>query len=443
MFGFGVEGIMKQFQTNLKTYIPPNISHAAFDKNMEKNRYKDVLCIDETRVVLQMGEADYIHANYVKGDPLQNPFICTQGPLQITVNDFWIMVMQERVSNIIMLCNIVEAGKDKCFQYWPQDAGSSLKFGEVQITCAEVNDSKDTTFIISVLQAENKDTRLTIKHIRWKEWPDKGVPTSILAPFRILKIVRQSLHRATIVHCSAGIGRTGCIVAIEMGLQQILSGKPLFLIDMIKKLRSMRMSAVQTDEQLVYVVRCLVAYADVCGLFNSKPELQEKAEKFSNDYTAMLALKKAARVHKVTALPEAERIAVQATVVKVEEKKEEPSQRSIQEILERGMPVVQKQLQPIQISENEKQLQKIEQPLSPSSVPIPQSEKPIQPLLLPVLVQQFKKPSEQVLSPFVPLVQESPKQIQPQPPPVVVPVQQVQQQTESPPIQETQNQIQP
>ncbi|EFO12879.1 protein-tyrosine phosphatase [Loa loa] len=129
MFGLGTEGIVKKYQTDLKTYIPPNMSHTAFDKNMKKNRYKDVICLDKTRVVLQNGESDYIHANHVKGDPFLNPFICTQGPMQITVNDFWIMIMQEKVSNIIMLCNVREEGKNKCFQYWPQDVGSSLTFG--------------------------------------------------------------------------------------------------------------------------------------------------------------------------------------------------------------------------------------------------------------------------------------------------------------------------
>ncbi|VDK84166.1 unnamed protein product, partial [Litomosoides sigmodontis] len=77
-FGIGVEGIIKQYRTDLKTYIPPNMSHTAFDQNMKKNRYKDVLCIDETRVILQDKNADYIHANYVRGDPFLNSFICTQ-----------------------------------------------------------------------------------------------------------------------------------------------------------------------------------------------------------------------------------------------------------------------------------------------------------------------------------------------------------------------------
>ncbi|VDN02512.1 unnamed protein product [Thelazia callipaeda] len=128
MFGLGVEGILKQFQIYLKTYIPPNLSHTAFDRNMLKNRYKDVVCIDETRVVLQEGDCDYIHANHVRGEPFVNPFICTQGPLPMTVNDFWTMIMQEKVSNIVMLCNVMEAGKNKCFQYWPQEVGTSLTF---------------------------------------------------------------------------------------------------------------------------------------------------------------------------------------------------------------------------------------------------------------------------------------------------------------------------
>ncbi|VDN02511.1 unnamed protein product [Thelazia callipaeda] len=116
---------------------------------------------------------------------------------------------------------------------------------------------------------------------------DKGIPSSVLAPFRILKIVRQSMQRATVVHCSAGIGRTGCIVAIEMGLQQILSGKPLSLVELIKQLRTMRMSSIQTDEQLVYVGRCLLAYAEACGLLNMKPELQESTDKTKRKNSAL------------------------------------------------------------------------------------------------------------------------------------------------------------
>ncbi|VDK86957.1 unnamed protein product, partial [Onchocerca ochengi] len=451
MFKLGVEGIIKQYQTYLKAYIPPNISHTAFDKNIKKNRYKDVICIDETRVVLQEGDSDYIHANHVKGDPFLNAFICTQGPTEITVNDFWIMIMQEKVSNIIMLCNVIEAGKNKCFQYWPQETGSSLTFGDVQIMCAEVNENKDTTFVLSTLEAENKNNRLIIKHLRWKDWPDKGVPSSVLAPFRILKIVRQSLNRTTVVHCSAGIGRTGCIVAIEMGLQQILSGKPLSLIEMVKRLRSMRMSAIQTDEQLVYVVRCLTAYADACGLLNSKPELQEKAEKFSDEYTAMLARKTTVSTVQKIILPETEPVERKKVVLpevepveeqpaaKVEERQEEVSQKSIQEILEPNATglkldpskMAPKQAQPLQTFGDEKQAQKIAQknePVpSPSTTPAVQKpQKAAEPIpsFFANHVQQPRKSAPPVLSPAVVAPVQQKKQTQSS----IVPIQKPQKQ---------------
>ncbi|MCP9265322.1 Tyrosine-protein phosphatase non-receptor type 9 [Dirofilaria immitis] len=379
-----------------------------------KENIPDVICIDETRVVLQEGQSDYIHANHVKGDPFLNAFICTQGPMNVTVNDFWIMIMQEKVSNIIMLCNIIEAGKNKCFQYWPQEVGSSLTFGDVQVTCAEVNENKDTTFILSILEAENKTIRLNIKHLRWKDWPDRGVPSSVLAPFRILKIVRQSLDRATVVHCSAGIGRTGCIVAIEMSLQQILSGKPLSIIDMVKRLRSMRMSAIQTDEQLVYVVRCLIAYADACGLLNSKPELQEVSLQSSEIcrrlYCYAISEKTITPVEKKIILPEVQPIE-EPVAVKVEERQEEPSQKSrqsLQDALEPDETALRlnllktalKQAQPLQMSEPV---------LSPSVTPIDQPQKvaELAPSPFVTIDQKLQKVAETVPSPSATPIQNS------------------------------------
>ncbi|VDM37022.1 unnamed protein product [Toxocara canis] len=293
VFGLGVQGLLQQYQTYLKTYVPPDVTRAAFDKNMEKNRYKDVVCIDQTRVILKNTEQDYIHASYVRGDPFVNPFICTQGPMNSTVNDFWIMIMQEKVSHIFMLCNIIECGKSRCAQYWPSEVGATAEHAGVVIRNISV-ENDDSTLVLTKLEAEGRGERLTIKHLRWKNWPDKGVPSSVFAPFRLLKMARQSTARPTVVHCSAGIGRTGCIVAIEMAVQILLAQKPLDLVRAVQQLRTMRMSAVQTDTQFVYVARCLLTYASTCGVMQNRPALIQKAAKFESEYEAYFAAKASA-----------------------------------------------------------------------------------------------------------------------------------------------------
>ncbi|VDK45971.1 unnamed protein product [Cylicostephanus goldi] len=90
----------------------------------------DVICNDYTRVILNDGKpGDYIHANYVKGENLLNTFICTQGPLPNTIEDFWRMVVGEKVAHVVMLCDTVENGKTKCEQYWPNMQDQKLEFG--------------------------------------------------------------------------------------------------------------------------------------------------------------------------------------------------------------------------------------------------------------------------------------------------------------------------
>ncbi|KAK6025243.1 Protein-tyrosine phosphatase, partial [Ostertagia ostertagi] len=118
IFEIGVEGLIGEYAT-LKPYLASTYSREIFDQNPTKNRYKDVICNDLTRVIIKDGKgSDYIHANYVRGQCLVNTFICTQGPIMTTIADFWRMILFEHVSHIIMLCDTIEQGKMKCEQYW-------------------------------------------------------------------------------------------------------------------------------------------------------------------------------------------------------------------------------------------------------------------------------------------------------------------------------------
>ncbi|VDN91691.1 unnamed protein product [Brugia pahangi] len=259
IYDLGVNGLVQQFVDQVSTYKPNNDQCDAFKRNPKRNRYKCIQCLDNTR------EQDYIHANYVTSKYLLNQFICTQAPMKSTVNDFWIMIMQENVRYIIMLCNLVESGKKKCHTYYPTEVGSKIKFNEITIS----------------------NLKKMIEHYLFPT-PDHGVPSSELAPFQILKMVRRSRKRPTVIHCSAGVGRTGTIIAIEMGLEQLLHCVPLHLVELCKELRNMRAFSVQTDLQYVYIAKCLLAYAWCCGIFINIPNLIPKSDSFDKKYKELM-----------------------------------------------------------------------------------------------------------------------------------------------------------
>ncbi|KHN87936.1 Receptor-type tyrosine-protein phosphatase T [Toxocara canis] len=228
-----IDGLKAEF-ASLKAFTPQKTDQTAFAANKGRNRYNNVPCYDATRVVLKFGvppEVDYIHANYVKTTlcELENKYICTQGPMDATVNDFWRMVWQEKPRSIIMLCKLVEGGKPKCAQYFPGK----------------------TNF---------------------------GVPASGMGMLRILRQVRDLPNSTAIVHCSAGVGRTGTMVACEICLKILLEGKDLNPVDVIKEMRTQRAGAVQTEGQYVYLHKTLLEY------INAKKIAKDKIAEFFTVY---------------------------------------------------------------------------------------------------------------------------------------------------------------
>ncbi|TKR77207.1 hypothetical protein L596_018221 [Steinernema carpocapsae] len=263
----GTAGLGSDYRV-LEDFHPPNATHKAFTGNLAKNRYSDVLCIDQTRVVLKFGgskHGDYIHANHVADSSLLNKFICTQGPLQQTVHDFWRMVFQERVGTILMLCKPSEDFKQKCHIYWPEEKDENLELPTLCITnLGEIEGSEfhSTTFRVEPKQETNGLTPITVTLHRWSTWPDRGIPdhSCCMKPIRLLQMAREN-RTPCVVHCSAGIGRTGTVVAIEVAMRRIANGISVDLPTIVRELRAQRALCIQTEVQYLYVNRVLVEWA--------------------------------------------------------------------------------------------------------------------------------------------------------------------------------------
>ncbi|CAD5206549.1 unnamed protein product [Bursaphelenchus okinawaensis] len=235
-----------RLQYNEIRLIPITQPSTAGTQAVELCRYKDVPCFDYNRVVLKDGEQNnFIHANIVDFPGLLlASIICTQGPIQATVPDFWRMCRQ-----IIMLCNCVEMGKPKCFQYWPSEAGAVLEAGKFTITCTE-KERKEKHFVISKLKVKLGSDTWSVTHRQWENWPDKSVPETPLAPYRLLEYARKG---TTVVHCSAGVGRTGTLVALELIYRTLKKGEVPDVKAIVTELRTKRSHSVQTEDQYLYL----------------------------------------------------------------------------------------------------------------------------------------------------------------------------------------------
>ncbi|KNA12904.1 hypothetical protein SOVF_121410 [Spinacia oleracea] len=234
----------------------------AISVNHEKNRYINVLPFDSNRVVLTAG--DYINASFVKSPAELAPqFIATQGPSPDTFEDFWEMVLQYRCTVIVMLTRLVENEKLKCGDYFQAENGPS-ELGNISIVtkCIKTTSSSLVIRHLEVTKAESNEPPLSVMHIQYLEWPDHGTPTHSL-PVR--EIFRRTFHlppnvRPILVHCSAGIGRTGTYCTIHATIQRILAGDEfaLNLDATVEAFRSQRAGMVQSLEQYKFCYKAVI-----------------------------------------------------------------------------------------------------------------------------------------------------------------------------------------
>ncbi|OMO79268.1 Protein-tyrosine phosphatase, receptor/non-receptor type [Corchorus capsularis] len=256
--------------------------------NLDKNRYSDVVPFDENRVVLNSckdyrpAAKGYINASFITTSSSENisQFIATQGPLPHTYEDFWEMVIQCHCPVIVMLTRLVDNYKMvKCGDYFQAENGLR-QFGNICIDTKWIQET-DTSLILRNLEVnyrESEDQAISVLHIQYPEWPDHGVPTDTLAVREILKRVLQIPPNLgpIVVHCSAGIGRTGTYCAIHNTIQRILVGdmSALDLCNTVSTFRSQRIGMVQTKDQYFF---CYQAIVD---------ELKELVSEFKGEYSS-------------------------------------------------------------------------------------------------------------------------------------------------------------
>ncbi|XP_016105709.1 receptor-type tyrosine-protein phosphatase kappa [Sinocyclocheilus grahami] len=244
------------------------------EQNRTKNRYGNIIAYDHSRVILQPMEddpsSDYINANYIDiwlyRDGYQRPshYIATQGPVHETVYDFWRMIWQEQSACIVMVTNLVEVGRVKCYKYWPDDAEV---YGDFKVTFVEVEPLAEYVVRTFTLERRGFNEVREVKQFHFTGWPDHGVPyhaTGLLSFIRRVKMSNPPTAGPIVVHCSAGAGRTGCYIVIDIMLDMAEREGVVDIYNCVKALRSRRINMVQTEEQYIFIHDAILE-ACLCG----------------------------------------------------------------------------------------------------------------------------------------------------------------------------------
>ncbi|XP_029363028.1 tyrosine-protein phosphatase non-receptor type 1 [Echeneis naucrates] len=263
---------------------------AKLPENKSRNRYRDVSPFDHSRIRLQLGANDYINASLITVEEAQRNYILTQGPLPITCGHFWEMVWEQRSRGVVMLNRVIEKGSIKCAQYWPQREENDAIFEDTNFKLTLVSEDIKSYYTVRQLELENVSTQETreILHFHYTTWPDFGVPESPASFLNFLFKVRESGclnsdQGPVVVHCSAGIGRSGtfCLVDTCLLLMSIRKNPSSVRIrDVLLEMRRYRMGLIQTADQLRF---SYLAVNEGAKYIKGDTSLQESWKELSNE----------------------------------------------------------------------------------------------------------------------------------------------------------------
>uniref|UniRef100_L7M5R8 protein-tyrosine-phosphatase n=1 Tax=Rhipicephalus pulchellus TaxID=72859 RepID=L7M5R8_RHIPC len=232
--------------------------HSNLESNKPKNRYANVVAYDHSRVVLQPIEgipgSDYINANYCDGYRRRNAYIATQGPLPETCGDFWRMVWEQHSVTIVMMTKLEERTRVKCDQYWPSRGSES--YGLMEVTLEDVQELATYCIRTFSLKRSGYLERREVRQFQFTAWPDHGVPdhpTPFLMFLRRVRAMNPPEAGPLIVHCSAGVGRTGCFVVIDSMLERMRHEGTVDIYGHVTCLRAQRNYMVQTEDQYLFI----------------------------------------------------------------------------------------------------------------------------------------------------------------------------------------------
>ncbi|XP_072589536.1 receptor-type tyrosine-protein phosphatase C isoform X1 [Vulpes vulpes] len=259
---------LAEFQSIPRVFSKFSIKDARKPFNQNKNRYVDILPYDYNRVELSdiNGDAgsNYINASYIDGFKEPRKYIAAQGPRDETVDDFWRMIWEQKATVIVMVTRCEEGNRNKCAEYWPSMEEGTRAFGDVIVKITEHKRCPD--YIIQKLNITNKKEKATgreVTHIQFTSWPDHGVPED---PHLLLKLRRRVnafsnfFSGPIVVHCSAGVGRTGTYIGIDAMLEGLEAENKVDVYGYVVKLRRQRCLMVQVEAQYILIHQALVEY---------------------------------------------------------------------------------------------------------------------------------------------------------------------------------------
>jgi len=271
-----------QFDQLYRKKVGMTMNTCRLAENLNKNRYRDVAPYDSTRVIIQNGSTgDYVNANFVNMDipssGIKNRYIAAQGPLPHTTGDFWQVVWEQHCSCVVMLTTTVERGRVKCHQYWPR-LYETQEYDQLQITCVRERETQSTALReFTIVQKESKEER-QVTQMQYIAWPDHGVPDD---PHEFISFVsevrkaRDGCVEPILVHCSAGIGRTGVLILMETAMCLIETNEPVYPLELTRTMRDQRAMTIQNASQFKFVCEAiLLAYNE--GIVKTQTEFSHQ-----------------------------------------------------------------------------------------------------------------------------------------------------------------------